>query len=556
MTGVHYPARLQRAEAERGDSLNQASTAASRDDVASTGAVERWLPTALVLLAAVARALHWSRTAAMMNDGPEFIGMAQRFAAGDWRGALSDNYHPLYSLLVAALHPLFGDWERAAAAVSVVAGALAVAALFALLRDTFDRRTAAIGAFLLAVHPIAIEFSDVQSDALYLGLFVASAAFLARAQPRASARAAFAAGAVAGLAYLARPEGLGTVVVGVGLAAYEVARRHWKVSVGARFAGALVLGAVLVMSPYVAFLSARSGTLVLTGKKPVAAVLGISALRAWITTGSVEYRKPKPLDPLLAARPDLTPPPPGVTPFRDAPTPKGGARYTSAAATLASVVPKALRPEILVLLLLGLFAARGPLSARGRLFASYTALYLFVLFGLGASAGYVSRRHVLPPATLLFGYAALGVGVLADALGRLPAGPKRLTPAARLGVVIALLGATGLGKSLSPQREDSVPERRAAEWVRASGGLAPDEAVGAIKQRVGYYAGARFVDLRRAPHEALLVPFLERERARYVIVDAGERPKLEAMLAGTPDALRLVHEEHAGRHAAYVYEVR
>jgi 4-amino-4-deoxy-L-arabinose transferase-like glycosyltransferase len=526
-------------------------------DESATATRGDWIaPTALVLFAWIVRELRWLQATVMMNDGPEFIRIAQRFAAGDWRTALGHDYHPLYPLAVAAAHPIFGDWERAAVAVSVAAGALAVAALFALLRAAFDRRTACVGAFLLAVHPIAIEFSDVQSDAFYLCLFVASAWLLFGAVQGASARAAFVAGAASGLAYLARPEGLGTVVVGVGLAAYELARRHWKVSVGARFVAALVLGAVLVMSPYVALLSARSGTLMLTGKKSVAGVLGVSAARAWLTTGSVEYRPPKALDPLLAERPDLTPPPPGVTPFRDAPVAKGAARYPRAAALIAGVIPKALRPELLVLLAFGLWAARGRGPRRAHFFAAYTALYLFVLFGLAASSGYVSRRHVLPPGTLLFGYAALGAGVLASSLERIPAVAKRLTPAVSLGVVLALIGAAGLGKALSPKRGNSLPERLAAEWVRESGGLAPEEAVGAVKQRVGYYAGARFVDLRHAPHDALLIPFLKRERARYVVVDDSERTELERMLAGAPGAVRLVHEERVGRDAAFVYEVQ
>jgi hypothetical protein len=187
---------------------------------------------------------------------------------------------------IAAATPLFGDPERAALAVSIAAGALAVGALGALLRAAFDRKVAGIGAFLLAVHPSALELADLQSDGLYLALFLASAALLWRAYAAASARDAFLAGLVAGLAYLTRPEGLGTLVVGAALAALEVARRHWSVSQAARFSGALVLGGVLVMSPYVAFLSARAGGLVLTGKKSVTGVLGLSAVLVkyqWLT---------------------------------------------------------------------------------------------------------------------------------------------------------------------------------------------------------------------------------------------------------------------------------
>jgi hypothetical protein len=178
-----------------------------------------------------------------------------------------------------------------------------------------------------------------------------------------------------------------------------------------------------------------------------------------------------------------------------------------------------------------------------------------VLFGLAANSGYVSRRHVLPPAVLSFGYAALGVAAVADGLGRLPGLGARLAPAARLALPLVLVAGLGLGKALRPDRLNALPELHAAEWVREQGGLAPDQAVAAIKQRVGYYANARFVDLRRAPHEALLLAFLRRERARYVVVDESERTELLRMLGPDAAALAPVHEG-AGDDVAFVFEVR
>ena len=304
----------------------------------------------------------------MMNDGPTFL----RLAGYASRRRLREPARATRSTRSTRSRsprrtPLFGDAERAAVAVSVAAGALAVGALYLLLRAAFDRRVAAIGAFLLAVHPSALELTDLQSDALYLALFLASAALLWRAYAAASARLAFAAGLVAGFAYLTRPEGLGTLVVGVALCALEVARRHWSVSQAARVAGALVLGGVLVMSPYVAFLSARSGGLVLTGKKSVTGVLGLSAVRAWLSTGSPEYQPPKPLDPLLAERPDLVRPEKGVKPFRVAPVKRGFAKYPDALVRLGRSTRKALRPELLLLLALGLWSARGRPGPRGPL---------------------------------------------------------------------------------------------------------------------------------------------------------------------------------------------
>lgn len=221
--------------------------------------MQRWLPVALVLFAGVVRALRWAQTAVMMNDGPTFLRLSGYAASGDLASLIHHPFHPLYPLAIAAVAPVAGGPERGAVLISIAAGALAVGALYAFLRRAFDPKVAAIGAFLLAVHPTALEMTDVQSDAPYLALFLASAALLWRAYAASSPGLALGAGLVSGFAYLTRPEGLGTLVAGGALAGLAAARRHWRVSEAARFAGALALGGALVMAPYVAALSADAG---------------------------------------------------------------------------------------------------------------------------------------------------------------------------------------------------------------------------------------------------------------------------------------------------------
>jgi len=498
-----------------------------------------------VLLALLVRELRWLQTAVMMNDGPEFLRLAQAISAGDWGTALAHKYHPGYPAAVAAAHLVLPNWEQAAVAVSVLAGALAVGAMYLLLRDAFGVRAARIGAFLLAVHPVAIELSDVQSDPLYLAFVLLSAALLLRAYLQERPLAAAWAGAVSGLAYLTRPEGVGTVLVGLGLAALALSQRHWSVSRALRFAAPLCVGAALVMSPYVAVVSQQTGGLALTQKKSIGQLLGLSR--------PAEKHAAK-LDPLLEARPDLKPLPRGVRPFRDVPSATGAASLPFAAKLVVREILKALRAEGVLLLLLGFFAVRGRLEARGWFFAAYAALYLVVFFGLAASADYLSRRHVFPPASLFFGYMGVGVLALAQWLARLQ--PLASRPALRVAAPLALVAALGLGKSLRPDRVEALPERRIAQWIRAAGALAPGEAVAGVKERIGYYAGARFVDLRRAPHPDVLLEYLRRERVRYVVVDERERVELLRLTAGAPDALAELRHEEVGGHAAFVFEVR
>ena len=101
---------------------------------------------------------------------------------GDVVGALAHPFHPLYPLAIALLRGVLslpeGDALVAAAGiVSVSSGGVAVGCLWAWLRSAFGREAAAVGALALAVHPGAVGMAaDVQSDGLYLALFVAAVA--------------------------------------------------------------------------------------------------------------------------------------------------------------------------------------------------------------------------------------------------------------------------------------------------------------------------------------------------------------------------------------------
>ena len=188
------------------------------------------LAVALCALAAFAlRLARWGRTEVLFNDGPVFLALAERSAAGQLETLLQHPFHPLYPLAVAALHalgaPLGLGFERAGALVSALAGGAAVLALHGFVRRAFGPREGLVAAFLLAFHAGAVETGgDVQSESLYLALFLASAAALWQTLCDGRLRAAFAAGACSGLAYLTRPEGLGVALVGLGLLALYTVR--------------------------------------------------------------------------------------------------------------------------------------------------------------------------------------------------------------------------------------------------------------------------------------------------------------------------------------------
>ncbi len=488
--------------------------------------VPQWLLLLSLGLAALTlRTLHWWRTPAMFNDGPVFIELGRAMAAGDWTTALGYDQHPGYSFLTMLVQGVSGDWVAAAVVVSIVSGVAAVLFLYALLHDAFDRRVAWVGGLLLAAHPHAVAYSaDVQSDGLYLAAFVGALALLWRALDRRSSRFAVAAGLAAGAAYLVRPEGAGVVLIGLGLVGLELARRRWPFPSAARWVVALGLGAALAMAPYATLLSVRNGTLTFSQKKSIERLLGVGDIQRWMGLSVV----PAPDGPDASALSELT------------------------QNTLSSA-----RYQIALLALLGVIALRGRPGLRGRFVLVSLGLYSLVLYALIREAGYVSRRHTLPLAVLMLGYAAVGVPVLGHWILR--AGQAAARSHRPIGVGAALVAglvvALGLelGKGLRPHRLNAVSERRAAEWLRETS--TSGAAVAAGKHRIAFYAEAPFVNLAHLPADTTLLPRLRRSGVRYLVLDEDEHQSLLASTTDPETAVRLLHQEEAHGHAAFVYEL-
>ena len=359
---------------------------------------------ALALLAAALRALAWSRTEVLFNDGPIFVGLAQLIDAGLFWQTLAHPYHPLYPMAVAGVHAagVSAGWEGAAVAVSVLAGTASVPLLYLLVRQIFDARIAAVAAFVLAVHPYAVAHSsDVQSDGLYLAFFLGAVALSWRAVRTVGLAAAAAAGVVAGGAYLVRPEGLGVAV----FAALWALSPAMKVGVRRRLGWLVCLaaGTAVVAVPYLGVLHERHGGFVLTGKKSAARLSGFDtegprgAPSGWLDEAQGAR--------LEAERPFLEtvvdgPRVPVVAPAALQEWRLAGLLDLARAGLAAG------RPELLLLLAIGVVSRR---RGAGDVFlVGLASLYGLLLAAHALEAGYVSKRHVLPVVVLGFGYVAVG----------------------------------------------------------------------------------------------------------------------------------------------------
>lgn len=509
----------------------------------------------LVAFALVVRCLRWWQTSLLFNDGPTFLWIAQEMAAARWREALAHPYHPLYPFATLIAHFAIPgwDWERAAVAVSIGAGAAAVLLLFVFLRSAFGRREAWLGALVLAVQPRIVAFSDVQSDALYLALFVASAAALWVALRNASAAMAGWSGALTGLAYLVRPEGLELAVVASVAAGLAVLRG--QLGSAGRAAGwlaAFAAGLLIVMLPYVTAMRIDSGVWRLTGKKPVTGLLDVT------TPGPAASAQADGLPPPAVAPPPASSGAPqtsqGVVQRPADPSPEAARPLLlRALSRLVAAASSGLRPWLLALIAVGAFARRGRPSRAGELVLIFVCVDAIVGVLQFRFSGYLDMRHVLPPLVLTFGYVAPGIDALAGVIARLVrriAAPGVGAPPAWLTAsLVGVALVAGVGQALRPEKDEARAERAAAEWLREY--AVGEGAVAAPKTRLGYYAHRPSVSLHNAPRSGV-VGWLGANGVRWVILDDDDDARFPALREAP---LALLHCAQAGRRWAAVYAV-
>lgn len=519
-------------------------------------AVEAFAVGGLVACALAVRAIRWEQTFLMFNDGPTFLWISREMAEARWREALAHNYHPLYSFTTLVAHFAIPSWEDAAASVSIVAGGAAVLLLFLFLRSAFGRREAWLGALLLAVQPRVVELSaNVQSDGLYLALFLASALALWSALRSTSIALAGWAGALTGLAYLTRPEGLVVAVVAAAAALLAIARgRFGGPGRAAGWLAAFGAALALFVLPYATVRRVETGTWQLSGKKPVTGMIGIDDLNAaGEETAHAPARRAE-------SEPRTTPALVGSSvPASDAAaaTAAGTGKTTAlanaalATARIAEAASSGVRPWFLAVLLVGVFSRRG----RPGPAAEFVWLFVVVDFLLGfaqyRSAGYLDMRHVLPPLVLGFGYFAPGIDALAAgvvAAGRRVGTWRVETPPRWLtALLVAATVAGGLGQALRPEKKQARAARAIADWLGEN--AKEVGAVAAPKTRLAYYANRPAVSLYGLPPRGAAA-WLGSQRVRYVIVDDDD---LENFPSLREAPLSLIHCIDIGGRWAAVY---
>ncbi|MDP3937219.1 MAG: glycosyltransferase family 39 protein [Deltaproteobacteria bacterium] len=443
---------------------------------------------AFIAAAFVLRLVLGARDDLIFNDGPHFIDIARAFNEGQTRHALSHVYHPLYSWLMAKAYPLLGDYERAGLVVSALAGALVGIPLWLFFRRLFGRRIAWTALVLWAFHPFAVRYAaNVQSDSVFLLFFTAGVAVLWRALtllPKWKGVGMFpVVGVCAGLAYLTRPEGVGLAALGgfwilLGFWPRPGARLRPEFFPRALAAVLLVAGFLIIAYPYLNHIHQSTGIWQLTQKKSVLHLVGVG-----------EQKKPSWAEDTVMKRIEADI---GRPPIRRSTTFE---RYVGRGARMLVGLAEALTWQLVPFLLLGL-AVRGRAlwRTRGDLYLlSFIALYGLTIYRLVVTLGYGSKRHLFTLALLALGWTALGLVSLGPRLEAFLA--RRGLPLARRSAALLLAAAVVslLPMTLAINAGEGIGERLAGEWIRDHTGAGSRPLVFAPRERITYYAGARFL---------------------------------------------------------------
>ncbi len=294
-------------------------------------------------------------------------------------------------------------------------------------------------------------------------------------------------GASSGLAYLVRPEGLGAVLVA---AAWVALRNLGSLKRDGRARTVRVLVMALASGvfawPYmihIGGLTKKKSAIEIIEAKPPASLAGSTSVPGHSQTE-------------LLLKGGMKLPDKARRPFNIRKT----ALY-DLASKLVSALTHVLAPLVLIGLVWG--AGRGRRDRGEWFLASLVLLYLFMLYGLRASSGYVSRRHATPVALLLLPWAGAGAVVVAQWLTRIPKLKGR--PQAALAGLVAVMTLLSVVRLAERRSTDKVGIAEAGLWIREHSSR-PPKVITLDKPRVALYAYSRNYDINRAFGDRVLDP--------------------------------------------------
>lgn len=491
----------------------------------------------ILALALVLRAVTLARIDPVTLDSAVYFEIARLIDAGKWTNALTYDYPPLYPALIAALTGLGFSLVTAGLFVSMSSAILVLFPLWTITRALAGEAAASWAAFLWAIHPYAIRLGSRALSDAPTALIVALSLWAGlRGLRTVRFRWPIGSGALAGLAYLCRPEGIEPVLgvtVAYALWTWKTPGSDAQQGAAARsptflwvrrlcWIGAPLAAFALVAAPYVTLISLDAGRLTFSKKKSPAAM--------------VRSMAPKQNSEILNLPSDSVKP---VKAPEDAAMPKlgkaiAGNRLWTAARNLYLFQQPFINGIHLIVLLpafLAFWCLRPNQNPQQRaiknVLSGLLLLHLFVLVGLAAQLGpsYLGGHHTFLMVFYMLPFAGAGLAGLLDWLRARVFAPSCATP-----VLVVLLIAVTLPSSVFRRPESGAVYRTAGLWIKNHSRTPPTVITNSAK--LAYHAGAlripsvgdakRVVDsARNIKADFIAVPTDGRENDFQPYVDAG-----------------------------------
>jgi hypothetical protein len=234
----------------------------------------------LILIALIIRIIAVYNVGMIAKDGIKYLKIASYFSQGNFQKGLAEDFHPLYPLLIAPIYSCFAEPEHAGQLVSIVLSSLTLIPVYWLALILFNLPTAVLASILYACHPYLVRISvDVLSEPTYNFFFIAAIALGWQAFSSKKGRYYFLAAAAGSMAYLARPEGIGTIFILILWAMLaDISRPKNKKRSRLRLVAltSIILAFLLVAFPYLFYLRQETGSWILTKKKSLKTLVGLS----------------------------------------------------------------------------------------------------------------------------------------------------------------------------------------------------------------------------------------------------------------------------------------
>lgn len=247
-----------------------------------------------ILLALVIRVVVALSRQAINGDEFGYSRLAEQLANGngyiDILGNINTIFSPLLPLLTAGMSFILGDIVTSGYVVEVLFGCLLLIPAYLLARDFAGERAGLYTAALLAVLPLAVEYSTrIYTEGVYTFLLMMAVYFFWRSIHGGALVYAPLAGGMTGLAYLANPSGFFYVVAFLLIFAITAMKASDR---GFHFlkAASPFLAVFMVLAiPYIVFLHSNLGKWTYSGKS--SAGLDLEAAEKDIRWFTPEYEK-------------------------------------------------------------------------------------------------------------------------------------------------------------------------------------------------------------------------------------------------------------------------